>query len=41
MYYEELTHTVMPYDFPWEVFQREVEIRTLQIIMGAFYMMFS
>jgi len=40
-YYEELTKTVKPEEYPWEVFQREVEIRTLQFIMTSFDMMFS
>jgi len=34
IYYEELTKTVKPEEYPWEVFQREVEIRNLQFVMG-------
>jgi len=29
VYYDELTKTISPEDYPWEVFQRETEIRTL------------
>jgi len=40
MYYEELTQTVKPEEYPWEVFQREVEIRNLQLLM-TFFSMFA
>jgi hypothetical protein len=40
-YYEELTITVKHEEYPWEVFQREVEIRNLQIVMVSFNMFFS
>jgi thiamine kinase-like enzyme len=40
-YYEELTKTVKPEEYPWEVFQREVEIRSLQLSMAYFCMLFS
>jgi thiamine kinase-like enzyme len=41
IYYEELTKTVKPEEYPWEVFQREVEIRNIQLAMNAFNTMFS
>jgi len=41
MYHEELTKTVKPEEYPWEVFQREVEIRTLQLGISGFNMMFK
>jgi hypothetical protein len=41
IYYEELTKTVPPEEYPWEVFQREVEIRSLQLIITSFNMFFK
>jgi thiamine kinase-like enzyme len=41
IYYEEMTITVMPEEYPWEVFQREVEIRTLQWGIAAFNRLFT
>jgi len=41
IYYEELTKTVKPEEYPWEVFQREVEIRTLQLGIAGFNMKFK
>jgi len=41
IYYEELTKTVKPEEYPWEVFQREVEIRTLQLSIAGFNMVFK
>jgi thiamine kinase-like enzyme len=36
VYYEELTKTVSPQEYPWWVFQREVEIRSMEMIVHAF-----
>jgi len=41
IYYEELTKTVKPEEYPWEVFQREVEIRNIQLAITGFNTMFS
>lgn len=38
IYYEELTKKISPKEYPWEVFQREVEIRFLQFMMNTFNM---
>lgn len=40
-YYEELTQTVKPEEYPWEIFQREVEIRNIQLVMAGFNMVYS
>jgi len=36
VYYDELTKTIPPEEYPWEVFQREVEIRCLQFVITDF-----
>jgi hypothetical protein len=41
IYYEELTKTVPSEEYPWEVFQREVEIRSLQLGITSFNMLFK
>jgi len=41
IYYEELTKTVRSEEYPWEVFQREVEIRTLQLGITSFNLFFK
>jgi thiamine kinase-like enzyme len=41
IYYDELTKTVNPEEYPWEVFQREVEIRNVQIVWAVFNMIYS
>jgi len=41
IYYEELTKTVPSEEYPWEVFQREVEIRTLQLVITSFNLFFK
>jgi len=39
VYYEELTKTVPPQEYPWPVFLREVEIRTLGLGVSSFNML--
>jgi thiamine kinase-like enzyme len=41
IYYDELTKTINPEVYPWEVFQREVEIRNVQFVMAGFNMIYS
>jgi len=41
IYYEELIKTVKPEEYPWEVFQREVEIRNIQIVINTFNFFFK
>jgi hypothetical protein len=41
IYYEELTKTVSEKDYPWEVFQRELEIRNMQLAMAFFNFIFK
>jgi len=41
IYYEELTKTVRPEDYPWEIFQREVEIRNVQLTIAGFNMVYK
>jgi len=36
VYYEELTKTVSPQEYPWWVFQREVEIRSMEFVANGF-----
>jgi len=40
IYYEELTKTVKPEEYPWEVFQREVEIRNVQLVIAGFNLVY-
>lgn len=41
IYYEELTKKVNPLEYPWEVFQREVEIRSVQFAVTGFNIFFK
>jgi len=36
VYYEELTKKVLPEEYPWKVFERECEIRTLGLAVSTF-----